>query len=149
LVRVLYLANYLARWKDTNSSLVSTPEHPINVWTNSSAAINNVYPHSSLGYTTFLYAQDADTLQLRGYNMTWHAEETRIVEEDTLTVEVNIEDEGRPVAGSHFSVTAVNDQSGGESLVVFYQTVGNDITEFTRDLYEGMWSYIPVPVNDR
>ena len=81
--------------------------------------------------------------------MSWHAEETRIIEEDTLTVEVNIADDGRPVAGSHFSVTAVNDQSGGESLVVFYQTVGNDITEFTRDLYQGLWSYIPVPVNDR
>lgn len=136
-------------WKDTNASLISTPEHPINVWTNSSAAIPNVYPHSSLGYTTFLYAQDADTLQLKGYNVSWHAEKTEIIEEDNLTVEVSIANGGRPVAGSHFSVSAINDQSGGESLIVFYQTLGNDITEFTRDLFGGMWSYIPLPMNDR
>ena len=81
--------------------------------------------------------------------MSWHAEKTEIIEEDNLTVEVSIANGGRPVAGSHFSVSAINDQSGGESLIVFYQTLGNDITEFTRDLFGGMWSYIPLPMNDR
>jgi hypothetical protein len=112
-------------------------------------AVHNVYPTTSLGYTTFLYAQDADTLQLRGHNMSWHAEDTKIITADEMAVEINIEDQGQPLPGSHFSVSAINDKSGGQSLMVFYQIIGNDITEFTRDLFGGMWSYIPLPMNDK
>lgn len=81
--------------------------------------------------------------------MSWHAEETKIISVNQLTVQVNIENQGRPLPGSHFSVSAINDKSGGESLIVFYQTVGDDITEFVRDLFGGIWSYIPLPMNDR
>jgi hypothetical protein len=80
--------------------------------------------------------------------MTWHAEDTKIVTADNLTVEVNIVNNGAPLLGSHFSVSAINNKSGGESLIVFYQTIGNDITEFTRDLFGGIWSYIPLPMKD-
>ncbi|KAF2429622.1 hypothetical protein EJ08DRAFT_670910 [Tothia fuscella] len=134
-------------WKDTNTSIKATERHPINQWTNSSAAINNVCPTTSLGYTTFLYAQMADTLKFQGFNMSYHAEDTAIIAKDTLTVSLPVKDQGVPLPGSHLSVSAINDHSGGESLIVFYQTEGNDITEFTRDLFGGPWSYIPLPMD--
>lgn len=80
--------------------------------------------------------------------MSWHAEDTQIIAKDTLTVQLNTEDKGTALLGSHLSVSAINDKSGGESLIVFYQTEGNDITEFTRDLFGGAWSTLPIPVPD-
>jgi hypothetical protein len=107
-----------------------------------------VHPSTSLGYTTFLYAQSAVDGLFHGYNMSYHAEDTRIVAKDTLAVQLNTEDKGAAMLGSHVSVSALNDKSGGESLIVFYQMEGNDITEFTRDLFGGAWSTLPVPVPD-
>jgi hypothetical protein len=126
----------------------SLPVRPTDQLSIASAAIPNVHPSTSLGYTTFLYAQSEDGL-FSGYNMSWHAEETRIVAKDTLTVQLNGDDDGAGLLGSHLSVSAINDKSGGESLIVFYQTEGDDITEFTRDLFGGAWSTISIPIPDR
>ena len=68
---------------------------------------------------------DAPSQELYGYNVTWHGEDTRIVASDALTVSVNTDTNGRPTGGSHFLVSAINNLSGGESLIVFYQRLGN------------------------
>ena len=128
-------------WKDTNTSLPSTKAHPINVWTNTSIAINNVNPATSLGYTNYFYAQMANNGMLQGQNITWAAENTSIVASDTFTVQ------GEPgLSGTHLSVSAIPNTSGGNNLVVFYQTNGSDISEYTRDLVAGQWSSVDIPI---
>lgn len=128
-------------WKDTNTTLTSTKSHPINVWTNSSIAINNVNPATSLGYTNYFYAQMAETNMISGYNLTWNAENTSIVASDTFTVQ------GKPgLPGTHLSVSAIPNTSGGNDLVVFYQTNGSDVSEYTRDLVAGQWSSVDIPI---
>lgn len=128
-------------WKDTNSNTTSTANHPINSWTNTSIAINNVDPASSLGYTNYFYAQLAETGMVQGFNVTWAAENTSFVDKDSFTVA------GEPaLPGSHLSVSAIPNQSGGDTLVVFYQTNGSDVTEYIRDLTGGQWSAVDIGI---
>lgn len=125
-------------WKDTNTSLTGNASHPINQWTNASQiAIKNVNPSTSLGYTNYFYAQMADTNMINGYNVSWAAENTTILDGDGDTFTV-ASDPGLP--GTHLSVTALPDQSGGNTILVFYQTNGSDITEYTRDFLGGQWT---------
>ncbi|KAF2402645.1 hypothetical protein EJ06DRAFT_528740 [Trichodelitschia bisporula] len=135
-------------WKDTNSSLPSTESHPIQSWQNATgAAINNVWPSTSLGYTTFFYAQSDDGF-VRGYNISYEAESTTIVQDNTTIVG----DASGPVAaigGSHLTVSAIPNQKGaGANLWVFYQVNGDDITVFQRGLTEGQWGRGPMPIPD-
>jgi hypothetical protein len=65
--------------------------------------------------------------------------------------EITVGDTTGPIAGlpgSHMSVTAIGDPSGGASLYVFYQTEGDDITVFTRDITGGEWSQGRLPIPD-
>ncbi|GAB7341492.1 hypothetical protein MBLNU457_7720t2 [Dothideomycetes sp. NU457] len=132
-------------WKDTNTNLTNTTTHPINEWVNSSIAINSVQPSTSLGYTNIFYAQDAATNNIIGYNITWNSENTTI-SGAPFTVDGG-SSPGLP--GTHMSVTAEPSSSGGNNLYVFYQTEGNDITEFTRDIVSGQWSdyVLPIPAS--
>jgi hypothetical protein len=153
-------------WKDTDTNTTSTESHPINVWTNcksnpscseskiycmtptnnsptASISIPNVNPSTSLGYTNYFYTQMADTNAIMGYNISWNAENTSIVDKDTFTVGG---DPGLP--GTHLSVTALPNQSGGDDINVFYQTVGDDVTEYTRDLEVGQWSEVNIDIPD-
>lgn len=129
-------------WKDTNSSLTGNTSHPINVYTNTSVTIPNVNFNTSLGYTNILYAQNpqnpnspltntnsgpAPAWSISGYNISWAAENTSVVMEDTFTITGGI---GLP--STHLSVTTLPDRSGGDSLLAFFQTEGDDITAFTR-----------------
>jgi len=93
-----------------------------------------------MGYTNYLYAQNAD-LSIRGYNVSWAAENTSIPADSTFLING---DKGLP--GTHLSVTALPDSSGGYSLLAFYQTNGTDITEFVRDLDAGQWTSSSVPI---
>jgi hypothetical protein len=128
-------------WKDTNTNLTNSTNHPINAWTNTSIAINDVDPATSLGYTNFFYAQMADSGMINGYNISWAAENTTIVGQDNFTVQ------GEPgIPGTHLSVSALPNQSGGNNLVVFYQTNGSDISEYTRDLVAGQWTSVDIPI---
>lgn len=129
-------------WKDTNSNMTATDDHPINEWTNSSISIPNVNPATSLGYTNYFYAQMASN-EIMGYNISWNAENTSIVSRDTFTIGG---DPGLP--GTHLSVTALPNQSGGDDINVFYQTVGDDVTEYTRDLKVGQWSKVNILIPD-
>lgn len=148
-------------WKDADTNATSNSSHPINQWTNckqvtcttkyhshltnlkASISIPNVHPSTSLGYTNYFYAQMADTNEFNGYNISWNAENTSFVEDDMFTVGG---DAGLP--GSHLSVTAVPNQSGGDSLYVFYQTEGSDVTQYTRDIKGGQWSNVDIQIPD-
>lgn len=94
-----------------------------------------------MGYTNFLYTQNED-LSVSGYNVSWNAENTSIPSSETFTI-----NGARGEPGTHLSVTALPNQSGGNSLLVFYQVNGTDITEYVRDLQQGQWtsSGIPIP----
>ncbi|KAJ9640892.1 hypothetical protein H2199_005560 [Coniosporium tulheliwenetii] len=109
-------------------------DHAVEVWwkdTNSSLSSNSSHPINSWS---------------KSYNISWHAEQTRIVEEDTLTVQV----QGGPVGlpGTHLSVSTIPDRSGGDSLIVFFQQEGDDITMYTRDMEGGQWTFVPLPIPD-
>lgn len=107
-----------------------------------SISIPNVNPSTSLGYTNYFYAQMADSM-INGYNISWAAENTSFVDEDMFTVN------GEPgLPGTHLSVTALPNQSGGDDINVFYQTAGNDVTEYTRDLEGGQWSEVNIAIPD-
>ncbi|THY23556.1 hypothetical protein D6D00_06143 [Aureobasidium pullulans] len=127
-------------WKDTNINATSTSAHPINQWTNSSVAINNVHPSTSLGYTNAFYAQGMDGW-ITGYDMVWTSENTTI--NGSFKVDLR-----QGIPGTHLSVTTLPDQSGGDSLCVFYQTEGSDIMFATRDLVQGAWTAAALVVPD-
>lgn len=126
-------------WKDLNTTIRSTPIHPIDKWTNTSVVIPNVMQNTSLGFTNFFYAQLQDS-KIGGYNIDFQAENSSIVSEDTFEIpEV-------PIKGTHFSVTTLPDASGGDSIVVLNQLNGSDITESLRDIKSGQWTYVTLPV---
>jgi hypothetical protein len=125
-------------WKDLNTSIASTDAHPVNKWVNTTVTIPNVIPNTSLGYTNYFYAQNNDGT-IGGHNISFAAENTKLAS-DSFT----IPQPGLP--GTHFSVTAIPNGSGGSSLLVFNQDNGSDITENARDLTNGQWTYASLPV---
>ena len=129
-------------WKDTNETVPSTSTHPVNSWTNATkGAIANVYPSTSLGFTTYFYAQMEDRT-IKGFNVTFDAENTTYVDDESFL----ITDPAGPVmglGGTHLTVTAYAEDRDGakwDSLYVFFQTEGDDITAFTRGLTAGQWT---------
>lgn len=128
-------------WKDRNASAQATSSHPVNQWANTSVIIPGAMPNTSLGYTNFLYAQLADST-IAGYNISFAAENTRVVTTQ------NFKMPRKPLPGTHFSVTAIPNTSGGNTLLVFDQKNGSDITENRRDLIGGQWAYGDLPVPD-
>lgn len=124
--------NLQVSWKDLNSSVTPTTSHPVNTWVNTTFTIPGVMANTSLGYTNYLYAQQAGG-QIGGYDIIWDAEDTKLG--DTFTIPQ------APLPGTHFSVTVIPDTSGGNSLIVIAQENGTDITENTRDLANGQWTY--------
>ncbi|KAL5413124.1 hypothetical protein PMIN03_003902 [Paraphaeosphaeria minitans] len=134
-------------WRDTNTTRTPTPAHPIDTWTNATRyAIPHVHPSTSLGFTEYLYAQMADG-SVAGYDVAWAAEGTRGVEANGFTVG-SARGPVPGLRGTHLSVTAVGDRSGGTSLYVFYQTRGDDLSVFTRDLEGGQWTQGELPIPD-
>jgi hypothetical protein len=134
-------------WKDSNANLTSTSKHPVNTWENATGfGIPNVHPSSSLGYTEYFYAQKLDGT-IQGHNMDWSAENTTSIRANMFTVG-NARGPVPGLPGTHLSVTAVGDQSGGSSLYVFYQTRGDDLSVFVRDIKGGSWSQGELPIPD-
>ncbi|KAL2038406.1 hypothetical protein N7G274_008745 [Stereocaulon virgatum] len=126
-------------WKDLNTTIPGNSSHPINVWTKTKIAIP-VFQNTSMGYTNYLYAQNSD-LSISGYNISWAAENTSIPTSQTFTI-----NGAKGLPGTHLSVTALPNSSGGNSLLAFYQVNGTDITEFVRDLDVGQWTSTSVPI---
>jgi hypothetical protein len=138
-------------WKDTNANLTSTESHPINSWKNASmGTIDNVWPTTSLGYTSYFYAQMADK-SIKGFEIDFEAENTTFDEGKAFFVR----DPGGAVealAGTHISVTSYEAMEGNrtiwDSLYVFFQTEGDDITAFTRLMKGGEWTRGTLPIPD-
>ena len=108
------------------------------------ASIEHVYPSTSLGYTTYFYAQLEDT-QIKGYNISFNSEHTQLLNDITVS------DTQGPVdviGGTHMTCSAVGNPSGGASLYVFAQDAGDDISVYTRDLAGGQWSSGKLPIPD-
>ena len=85
----------------------------------------------------------ADDYMIHGYNISWAAENTSFVDKAGFTVG------GKPgLPGTHLSVTALPDQSGGGVIDVFYQTTGDDVMLYTRDLKAGQWSGASMDIPD-
>ncbi|KAF2765136.1 hypothetical protein EJ03DRAFT_280674 [Teratosphaeria nubilosa] len=127
-------------WKDTDTNRTSTKEHPINAWTNSSISIPNVNPATSMGYTIFFYAQAADTNLIKGYNVSWNAENTSLV--GSLFDVADTPD----LSGTRFGMSALPTLSNGSDLLVFFQENGSDVSQYTRDLVGGIWSHAALPI---
>ena len=51
------------------------------------------------------------------------------------------------IPGTHLSITALTDTSGGSHLAVFFQQNGTDFVQFIRDDSLGGFTYSEVPVN--
>ena len=137
-----HLFNHLRNAKLTNTSII-TGNISIPAYTN-----------SSLGYTNFLYLQNPD-LTFSGFNISWAAEKTALppASDHSQTFQITGEKDGmgsgvKGLPGSHLSVTALPDTSGGDSLLAFYQTNGSDVTEFVRDFNAGQWTSSRVPIPD-
>lgn len=83
----------------------------------------------------------ADNNFINGYNISWAAENTTILQSYNFTVD------GAPgLSGTHMSVTAIPSQGGGDNIYVFYQVEGDDITEYTRDIVGGQWTSLRLPI---
>jgi hypothetical protein len=84
---------------------------------------------------------------IMGHDINWDAENTTSVKANEFTVGSS---KGivPGLKGTHMSVTAVEDQSGGTSLYVFYQTRGDDLSVFTRDIKGGQWTQGELPIPD-
>ncbi|KAF2438242.1 hypothetical protein P171DRAFT_437303 [Karstenula rhodostoma CBS 690.94] len=139
-------------WKDGNSTSVSSDKHPVNAWTNSSLAIPNVDPTTSLGYTNYLYMQMEDRT-IKGFNVQYDAENTYL-NDDQFTISPLGVDE-HAVSGTHLTATSVavkDDKNSSitlwDSLYVFVQTEGDDITAYARPLKGGEWSKALLTLSD-
>lgn len=162
-------------WRDTNTSLAGNFSHPINEWTNStplspfslvlfvshgqlmwgcplvvnslllaSISIPDLHPSTSLGYTNYLYAQSAD-YTIHGYNISWHSENTSFVPSDNFTI-LSAGNGSVGIPGTHLSVTTLPNPSGGNDLFAFYQTEGDDVSVFSRDMLAGPWAEAEVQI---
>lgn len=142
-------------WKDTDtnsSTIVQDEDHPYNVFVNASdATIPDVWPSTSLGYTTYFYAQSADRT-IRGYDINYNAENTSYPGHENFTVQTPAEPL-YALGGTHLTVSAVSEKNNDgdvlyDSLYVFFQTEGNDITAATRRVYGGEWTIAPLKIPD-
>ena len=129
-------------WRDTNLNHTESATHPLNEWTNTSISIPGAHPTSSLGFTNFLYHQDAASRMIVGHNVSFAAEKTSFVGEP-FTV-----GDGTGVGGTHLSVSALPDAGGGNTLTVFFQMVGDEVVEWTRDWVRGQWGRVDIGIPD-
>lgn len=122
----------------------STPRDKTDIIVATKMNIGSVYPATSLGYTTFFYAMQ-ENHYVKGYNVSYQSENT------TVLNDITVSDTTGPIPGlpgTHMTVSAVANPSGGASLYVFYQVEGDDITVFTRDLDGGQWTQGKLPIPD-
>ena len=96
-----------------------------------------------MGYTDFLFAQNPD-LSIGGWNISYSAENTSVLTDQTFTIDVGANSNGLP--GTHLTCTAVPEDGGGASLHAFYQTNGTNIEQVERQLEGGQWYTLDVPI---
>lgn len=109
-----------------------------------SFAVPNVHPATSLAYTIYLYTQ-MDDLSMKGFNVSFAAENTTSFPSHKTTVG---HEDGpyRGIPGTRFSASAMPNPADGDDLLMFYQTQGDDISVFTRDLEGKYWTRDKLPI---
>lgn len=141
-------------WKDSNSSNES-PNHPINIWVNTSISIPNVHPSSSIGYTEYLVLQAADNT-IRGYNISWAAENTSIAPAydgsagyDEWVIHFLNGSDVNALSETHLACIALRLPDGRAEEAVYFQIKGDDMILWTRDLVSsnGPWTSLSLPVS--
>lgn len=144
-------------WKDINTNITSTDDHPINTYTRA-AGINltNVHPSTSIGYTDFMIYQTLDG-SIHGVNISWAAEDTAIAPAKQSTsgaaesVDGNVDGwalqpQDAGIGGTHMAITGSTPASGGRQELLFYQAKGDDLRLGKRDAAGGDFSFISVPL---
>ena len=103
-----------------------------------------------MGYTNYLTYQFWDET-IRGVNVSWAAENTSFFPAALDSGQNHDLDEWQipttGVPGTHMSITALSDVSGGVHLAVFFQTEGDDFKMWSRDNSAGFWTSADVPVD--
>lgn len=130
-------------WKDSNSNVSSNPSSTIKDWTQDSyVTIPGVHPSTSLCYTDLLYAQIDDSFV--GFNVTWDNGSPSTHSNSSLAVSPG--STANPLAGSRLGCTG--SWSLSNSVSVFYQVNGTDITQLERNIDEGEWTAVALPIPD-
>ena len=139
-------------WKDGNSTGKGTNDHPLNVWTKSGLEIPDVDPTTSLVYTNYLYMQMADRT-IKGFNVQYDAEHTNLNKDQFTIAPLGAPE--KALSGTHLTATAISVPSQKNAsivewaaLYVFVQTVGDDITAYSRPLTNGEWAKGLVPLSE-
>lgn len=139
-------------WKDGNSTGISSATHPLNAWTNSSLAIGDVDPTTSLGYTNYLYMQMNDQT-IKGFNVQFQSESTYLNNDQFTIAPLGAPE--KALSGTHLTATAISvpsDKNSSivewDSLYVFVQTEGDDLTAYARPLKGGEWAKGIVPLSE-
>jgi hypothetical protein len=117
-------------WKDLNTTIAANATHPINTWTNATFSIPGVLPTTNMGFNGALVVQMPDG-SLVGNNITFNAENTRLIPEDEFQLE------GKALEGTHLWLWGLPTESGDSQLTVFNQLNGSDITLMMRDMVTG------------
>lgn len=87
---------------------------------------------------------------IKGYNVSYASENTTLTEAEAFAVA----DPAGPVkalGGTHFTVTSYREQQGAnswDSLYVFFQREGDDISAFTRPMLAGQWTGAVLSIPD-
>lgn len=112
-----------------------------------SISIPNVSSSGTLGYENVLYAQDANDQIIKGYDITFNAENSKVESDSAFDKDAEA---GIPNAG--LDVAVQSSSTDGDDLLVFYQTSENQLVEYRRKLSDtgsGGWSSseIQIPYN--
>ena len=148
--------------RDT-SGVPSTPSHPINEWTKcksksvsssprqpqanrslASVVLPDVDPIAGLSYHAILYARSAENGTIRGWNISFAAENTTTVPSNLSTFD------GAPgVTNTSLTAWSIPPYAGAkDEVLVFYQTQGDDITMYSGTVSTGEWNNTSLPIPD-
>ncbi|KAF7198415.1 hypothetical protein HII31_00154 [Pseudocercospora fuligena] len=140
-------------WKDSNTSLLSSLSHSTNSWTNSSVSIPGIQGKSVLGYLDYLYAESSFDNLIRGYNITFAAENTTAETPYVLTLHAvpgsmpgNDTGFEPAVSGSGFAVAPHDNSAGYTHTLAFYQTNSSDIIYYESGLDNGDFTVVNVTI---
>lgn len=100
-----------------------------------SISIPNVDSSTTLAYTGNLYAQDTTTNMIKGYNITFAAENTTLESGSDFTIQ-----NSSALPGTGVGIIAQPESSGSYDVFVFFQTSGSDISKYSRGIEGGAWS---------
>ena len=112
-------------WKDLDMSISSTGSHPVNEWVNTSISIGGFLGETQIGNNGYQIMQQKSGA-LRGYNFTFDAESTELVQSFDFVDEA--------LTGTHLWLWTLPSKSADEQLTAFFQSNGTDLSMATRNM---------------